>query len=131
MKPWTKSQRVVLISFILVFASVLLIRLHFNPLYISDPPPARSPRYAELADRIDPNTADWPTLAAIPQLGEKHARAIVAYRTQFLSQHRQRAAFLAPRDLLNIKGIGPATLENLRPYLIYPGDPATEPAGSP
>ena len=77
---------------------------------------------------IDPNAADCQTLSAIPTLGEKRAKAIVAYREQSRSQHANAVAFREPSDLLRVRGIGQATMENLRPYLIFPSDrPATSP----
>ena len=54
---------------------------------ISDPQPSEGPRAAELQSRIDPNAADWKTLAAIPNLGEKRAKAIVAYRDGIRSRN--------------------------------------------
>jgi hypothetical protein len=36
--------------------------------------------------------------------------------------------FKEPADLAHIRGIGPATVENLKPYLVFPTDsPATGP----
>ena len=45
-----------------------------NPAFVSDPQPERPARFDELADRLDPNTATWQELVAIPTLGEKRAK---------------------------------------------------------
>jgi hypothetical protein len=91
-----------------------------HPTYVSDPPPFEPARAAELADRIDPNTADIPTLAALPMIGMKRAQDIVEYREQCLAAHPNELAFRQPRDLMNVHGIGEATVESLGEYLLFP-----------
>ena len=122
---WTRTQRGVLIALTLLFAAVLLLRLACNRMYVSNPPPARAERFDELADRIDPNTATWRELAVLPAIGEKRAKEIVAYREQFIARQPNRLAFAQPDDLLKVKGIGPAMLQTLRPYLLFPPLPTT------
>jgi competence protein ComEA len=117
---WSPSQRGVLIAFVLILSSVLLIRLVRDRMYVSDPPPARAMRHDELADRLDPNTATWQELAVLPQIGEKRAKEIVAYRDAFVARHSDRAPFARPQDLMNVKGVGPAMLETIRPHLAFP-----------
>lgn len=123
---WTLSQRrglLVLLNVLLVFLTIQVIR---NRMYISDPQSREGPRAAELQSRIDPNSADWQTLAAIPNLGEKRAKAIVAYRDGVHVTNRRRIVFHSPADLLLVRGIGAATVDNLRPYLMFPSeDPDT------
>ena len=120
---WSPSQRGVLIAFVLTFSLALLIRLAVNRHYVSDPPPAESTRYDQLIDRLDPNVASWQELAVLPQLGEKRAKEIVAYREQFRADRRGDVAFRKPEDLLVIRGIGVAMLTTLRPYLTFPPSP--------
>src|SRR5437762_11397796 len=117
---WTPSQRGVLIAFALILSTVLLLRLAFNHHYISDPQPLRPERYDELADRLDPNVASWQELAVLPQLGEKRAREIVAYREQFRADRRGDVAFARIEDLLKVRGIGVAMIETIRPHLMFP-----------
>ena len=129
---WTPSQRGVLIAFALVLSLALLIRLGFNRQYIADPQPAVPARFEELADRLDPNVATWEDLAVLPQLGEKRAKEIVAYREQFRADKRGDTPFQRIEDLLKIKGIGVAMIETLRPHLMFPATrPATGPAYNP
>ena len=126
---WTASQRRALIALLLVLLVVLGVRLAVNRQYVSDPQPAQGARYEELATRIDPNTADWQTLAAIPTLGEKRAKEIVAYRDRIRSSEPNAIVFRDAADLLRIRGIGRATIDNLRPHLVFP--PADRPARVP
>ena len=129
---WTGSQRAVLIALLGWFLVYLVIRLIVNPMYVSNPQPARPPRYDDLADKIDLNTADWQTLAALPALGEKRAKTIIEYRDAFTKEHPDRLAFEEPEDLLLVRGIGPSMLATLRPYLLFPtAGVATQPATGP
>lgn len=60
------------------------------------------------AGPVDINTADAAGLAAaINGIGEKKAASIVAYR-------EANGPFTRIDDLTNVKGIGPATIENNR-----------------
>jgi len=96
--------------------------------------------------RIDPNTAEWWELAALPGIGEVLAGRIVEHR----EQHRPEDAAARPvgvdqiagsatsaavervfrsvADLERVKGIGPKTAARLAPYLMFGPDPSsTEP----
>ena len=124
---WSPAQRGVLIAFVLILASVLLLFLARDRMYVSDPPPAHADRYDELADRLDPNTATWQELAVLPQIGENRAREIVAYRESFVARQPDGVAFTRAQDLMAVKGIGAAIVETLRPHLAFP---ATQPAAA-
>ncbi len=96
---WTAKQRgaiIFLLSVALIYFTVRLIR---NPVYTPDPQPRDPPRAAELADRIDPNTADAATLAALPMIGQSRANDIVAYRDRVAAQNPGKPAFAPIEDL--------------------------------
>jgi len=57
------------------------------------------------------NSATWVEWAQLDGIGEKLARRIVADR-------EERGPFQSPEDLLRVKGIGPKTLDKMRPYLV-------------
>lgn len=59
---------------------------------------------------INLNTADQPALETIPGVGPVTATAILQHRTEI-------GSFDAVEQLLDVTGIGPATLEALRPYV--------------
>ena len=64
--------------------------------------------------RVDLNTADAASLEALPGIGPTLAAAIV--------EHRQRAGpFASVDELINVAGIGPAKLEQVRPLAIVSG----------
>jgi|SRR5271170_4183805 len=120
---WTTSQRRVVLGIVVALLAYLAVEYRLNPTQVGDPQPPQGSRYGELADRLDPNTADAAELAAIPTLGEKKAQQIVEYREDFVRSHPGQLAFVEPRDLLKIKGIGVSTMNNMEPFLIFPPQP--------
>ena len=83
---WTPGQRRALLVVLSGLILYLGIRLALHRSYVPDPPPPRGPRYDEVVDKIDPNTADVATLAALPMIGEKRAQQIVDFRERRLAQ---------------------------------------------
>lgn len=120
MRPWNSSQRVAVFVILLVVIVVALGRWTVNRSYVSDPQPDRPAKYDELADRIDPNTADAATLSALPLIGDRKARDIIKYREEVQARSPGKPAFQEARDLLKIKGIGVSTVNQLERYLIFP-----------
>jgi competence protein ComEA len=71
--------------------------------------------------RLDANAATWVEWSQIQGIGDGLARRIVADR-------EQNGPFSSVDDLGRVKGIGPKTLEHLRPWVRVDGEPApTEP----
>ena len=60
---------------------------------------------------VDINSAGWPELAQLPQIGETLARRIVESR-------EAEGPFRDHDDLQRVRGIGPKTLEGIQPYLL-------------
>jgi competence protein ComEA len=61
--------------------------------------------------RVDINHAEWPELSQLPEVGETLARRIVDSRTEI-------GPFRDNDDLRRMRGIGPKTLERIKPYLL-------------
>jgi competence protein ComEA len=59
---------------------------------------------------VDINTADWPELMQLPNIGSTLAHRIVDYRAK-------SGPFRDHEDLRRVRGLGPKTLEQIRPYL--------------
>ena len=68
-----------------------------------DPPPPLEPAAA-----VAVNTATAAQLQTLPSIGPKTAARIISFR-------EQNGPFARLEDLLEVKGIGPATLEKIRP----------------
>ncbi len=62
-------------------------------------------------DVININTADAKTLVKLPGIGPSYAQNIINYR-------KKHGKFTSYNQLLKVKGIGPATLEKLKPLII-------------
>jgi competence ComEA-like helix-hairpin-helix protein len=75
----------------------------------SDPPPIKIS-----GQRIDINRAEVAELVLLPEIGPSLAQAIVADR-------RARGPFTDLDDLTRVRGIGPATIEAIRPHAIAGG----------
>ncbi len=63
------------------------------------------------AYQVDINTAPWPELAQLPGIGKTLAQRIVTSR-------ETDGPFVDHGDLGRVRGIGPRTLEQMRPYLL-------------
>lgn len=62
-------------------------------------------------ERINPNRATAPSLMRLPGIGRMRAMDILAGRDE--------RPFDTPADLERIRGIGPKTVEKIKPYLIF------------
>lgn len=70
----------------------------------------RSLKPREYYYTLDINTASWGEWAQLDGIGEKLARRIIADRND-------RGPFRNPADVGRVRGIGPKTLEKIRPFL--------------
>jgi competence protein ComEA len=68
-------------------------------------------RPLEYRFQVDVNAAEWPELAQLPDIGPTLAGRIVESRTN-------EGPYVDHDDLMRVKGIGPKTLEKIRPYLL-------------
>lgn len=67
-----------------------------------------------LSGVVNVNTATLEELQLLPGVGEVRARAILRSR-------EERGGFARVEDLVDVKGIGPAGLERMRPYVTLEG----------
>ncbi len=84
---------------------------------------AGSPAFSQ-GERINPNEAPAASLTRLPQIGAARARAIAAYRDRAGTQLGRTPVFRKAEDLQQIKGIGPALVEDLRPWLKFDDPPS-------
>jgi competence protein ComEA len=72
-----------------------------------------------LNGRINPNSAPEVSLVRLPGIGDSKAKAIVAYRSDFVTENGQRLAFVNCNDLQNVKGIGSKTVSSISRWLKF------------
>ncbi len=103
------SDRVDAIRFFLfsgfIGIGIFCALLTFCGLRVDNPPPL---------DTINPNTDPVPSLVRLPAIGLSRAIAIVEYRQ---SHCRKGLAFQKPEDLDAVSGLGPKTIEKMKPWL--------------
>ena len=101
------------LSLLLVFAVALLSGMYINytsSVVLSGKGIAVGINTSIHDGKLDINTATANELAHLPRIGEAIAQRIVEYR-------QANGSFQCIDDLLNIKGIGSKTLEELEPYI--------------
>lgn len=119
------SQRRAIAGLLVIFLACLIVGLIRNPTFVDDPLPQTARLGDALDDRLDPNVADARSLGALPNLGARRARDIVAYRERLLARDPSRVAFRTPEDLLRVDGVGVAIVAQLRPFLRFPATAPT------
>lgn len=126
-RPFTIRQRRGVIVFCAILIVLTAIGLLKNRSFVDDPIPNQAERYLELQDRIDPNTADAPLLAALPALGERRALDIVEFRERIQQGDPNRLVYRTLDDLMQVKGLGIAITRQLQPFLRFPESATTVP----
>ncbi len=117
---WTRTHRIgiaILLTAMLIFLAVNLYR---HPYRLDDSVVVIDGQRVTLEQQIDPNSADWPSLARLPHIGESLAKLLVTYRQQHIAAAPDGIVFHTLDDLEKIGGFGQKTREGLRPYLIFP-----------
>ncbi len=88
-------------------AARLVDEAHWHIPARGETPSSAQPAGKAGTGRIDINSAGVDVLVSLPQIGSVRAAAIVAHR-------EANGPFATPEDLLDVTGIGPATLEAIR-----------------
>jgi len=104
----------VLLGFLAIFAVSGMIR----SLDVAD----ETLEPARLVSTVNPNTAPWWELTVVPRIGPMTAMAIVHEREQARwagSEDGGKAVFRNAGDLDRVRGIGPATVVRIAPYLHF------------
>lgn len=96
-----------------VFALAVLATLA-----VAAPLAGAAPNADERPAVVNLNTATPDELEALPGIGAKKAEAIVEAR-------KSRGGFKSVDELVDVRGIGPAQLEKLRPHLRVSSDAAS------
>jgi competence protein ComEA len=115
---WPRSAQYAAVSMASVFLT--LVAVHLRSSWLQRPRPLEIEHGMPVQFRIDLNEADRSTLLQIPGVGDKMAERILAYRDS-------KGRFNDYKDLLEIQGVGGATLERMRPWVEIRGGTAMTP----
>lgn len=125
---FTPAQRYGILVIVAIGFVTVLQRNQSWTARIDDPSPVGH-RVNELVGKLDPNNAEATALVAIPGLGERRSRDIVAFREKKNSESNA-VIYKEIKDLMQVRGIGPALSKQMEPYLIFPEDSSDESVGS-
>lgn len=117
-EAWPRSAQLAL-AFLLGSATALLAVYAYSSSRWAGRP-ADLERGAVAAYRVDLNTADHAELLQLPGVGNGLAERIEEYR-------REHGMFDDPDELSQVRGVGPATLNRLRPMITARGKSEDEP----
>jgi DNA uptake protein ComE-like DNA-binding protein len=113
-------QAIQCLAFLVALGSCLVLSLGFAAGALL---PAEDSTLVCAQERINPNEASPASLMRLPQIGPARARAIVRHRDRAGMPPGQPKAFQTADDLQQIKGIGPAIVEDVRPWLRFDNPP--------
>lgn len=112
-KVWTPAAQRAAAGSLLFGTFLLGISLAGPTEWIGDPESV--PKHGSLGAKLEINSADRAGLLQLPGVGESLADRMEAYR-------RDHGPFQRIDDLRGVRGIGPATMERLRPWIYVEGD---------
>ena len=112
---WRPAHVAALLAAWAVGAIVLGWRWADRPMRFGSALPVLPDRVAAATEKINPNTAPVGSLRRLSGIGPVRAAAIAEYAAA-----HGPVAFHRAEDLTAVSGIGPGTVERLRPYLAFP-----------
>ena len=115
---WTSQDRWFLAVLTLMILTLLGIQFARLAGWGLQPLEVVRPEDRKYEFKIDVNKAGWVEWMQLEGIGEATAKKIVADR-------EANGPFKSVDDVQRVKGIGPATLEKMRPWLVYHEAPAS------
>jgi DNA uptake protein ComE-like DNA-binding protein len=127
---WAQPDQVSLLILLLMGSTLLAIAAARGWVDTSELARFDSSRVEAASQKVDPNTASLASFRRLPDVGPLTSAAFIEYRQAASRQPQSRPLFLTPADLDSVPYLGPLTIEQFAPYLVFPS-PATVPASRP
>uniref|UniRef100_A0A7C2PGZ8 Helix-hairpin-helix domain-containing protein n=1 Tax=Schlesneria paludicola TaxID=360056 RepID=A0A7C2PGZ8_9PLAN len=108
----SRGDRWFLSVMLAVLAGLLAMHYRRDAARESEPVAVVRPQSPDYVFQLDPNTATWVEWTQLDGIGGTLAKRIVAHR-------EEHGPFRTPEDLGRVKGIGPKTLDKMRPHLAF------------
>jgi competence ComEA-like helix-hairpin-helix protein len=116
---YRRNRQIILWVMLVVLAGTCVYRYWGHRSFVGQPLVVND-EVKPLADKINPNTASWASLARLPGIGPTLARAIVDYREEYYKNHNgQGQPFTCREDLMQVKRIGPAISAQIEEFLVF------------
>src|SRR4051794_30017562 len=114
---WSRVVQIAAAFLLGVALTLFLVHVYLAQRWSTRPVELKPPEPS--ARRIDLNRADRTQLLQVPNIGPALAERIVKHR-------EENGDFRSVDDLTQVKGVGPATLARLRPWVSVEGGPDAE-----
>ena len=102
-------------------ALIVVLCLAIVVVAVSAPVDGRDAPLPQARTCIDPNAAPWWELSLLPRVGYATAQAVIDYRaSRVVEEGEPGPAFKTVDDLQAVRGIGPKTVQRIRPFLCLP-----------
>jgi competence protein ComEA len=112
---WGRGNSLALLALCLIAVAGLLRQYADRPTRIGGRIRVLPRRVEAGCEKIDPNLAAFGSLVRLPTIGRARAKAIIEYR-----RTHGAGAFGSAADLAAVRGIGPATVQEVAPHLSLP-----------
>jgi competence ComEA-like helix-hairpin-helix protein len=111
---WTGANLGAIAAVCLAAAGALVFSCAAGRFELGASPAVDPARVQSARERVNPNTAGFSSLRRLPELGPVRAKQIIDYR-----EAHGPAPFRQADDLMQVRGLGPATVATIRDYLDF------------
>lgn len=109
---WSRYYQRTVGTFILMIWLIMAASVIFQKLAVGIRTWSNASPSCSYAFTVEINTVSWPELTCLPGIGEVLARRIVSTREEI-------GGFTSCEDLKVVRGIGPKTVEKVKPFLTF------------
>ena len=113
-----RQKRIQSFAFVISVFAAFCFAVYLNPNIININSGSNN-AVLQIANQINPNTAETQSMVRLPDIGFSRAQAIIEYRNNIVKNNNGITAFRCPDDLQKVTGIGPKTIQNIEQLLTF------------